>query len=481
MMIFLIHHCLVAFYLVATANAFSVPSLRNQIRSSGFSTANSATEFVTEVNQKLNGTIDSLVQPDSSFETPLAAEKILKLEVENFKLQEKVGLYERQKKAIDLIGTPLLIKNKYLAADNVLLAAALGTFGALGFSFSAIKQATSVGLTSSPAVENGPPVQTLVFTALALGPLVASAVAKFVNSIPDMSSIEGMYGNRQRMMMKLNHRVETFWMNLGYHPGEFKQGLERTTYADAAANLARKLASSADLQPSDKLVDVGFGYGDQDFLFQSEFGVKDITGFNLCMKNVDIAGQRAKLKGLDDIIDFRYGDAVNLPVESGSADKVFSLESAFHYETREDFFGEAFRVLKPGGTLALADYIPKPGVEVPDYAIPPCIPAFNLYDIEEYTIRLERAGFTDIKVEDITKDVWMWPNDKWPEVSQRKQEGLFDGWFYVQYPLQPLEDALDIQESFVNSEIGVGFKLLFVYFYYSNYYIITAKKPEESY
>jgi len=90
---------------------------------------------------------------------------------------------------------------------------------------------------------------------------------------------------------------------------------------------------------------------------------------------------------------------------------------------------------------------------------------------------LTQIGFTDISIEDITKDVWMWPNPKWEKIAKHKY-GVFDGWFDVQYPLQPLEDALGIKESLVSSDIGVGFRLLFVYLYYSNYYIITAKKPE---
>lgn len=60
------------------------------------------------------------------------------------------------------------------------------------------------------------------------------------------------------------------WMNWGlWTPGT-------TTFKQACKNLAHKLAQTANLSPGDKVLDVGFGCGDQDIFWSETFG-KQIT------------------------------------------------------------------------------------------------------------------------------------------------------------------------------------------------------------
>jgi microcystin synthetase protein McyJ len=194
------------------------------------------------------------------------------------------------------------------------------------------------------------------------------------------------------------------WLNLGYWK-------TARTYPDACADLARKLADAARLGPGDVVVDAGFGFGEQDLLWVRERDVARIIGVNVTELHVKVATQRVAARGLADRIDLRLASATELPLEANSVDKVVALESAFHFDTRERFFEEAARVLKPGGFIALADCMPFLGEKPAGLAnylgwrrwgVPPA----NIYDREAYAQKLAAKGFTNIEVESIRNYVF---------------------------------------------------------------------------
>lgn len=200
------------------------------------------------------------------------------------------------------------------------------------------------------------------------------------------------------------------YLNLGYWK------IARTI-DDACEAMAMLVAESAGIGPGSKVIDVGFGFGDQDMLWMERLKPAHITGFNVTRSQVLLGKKRVAERGLSDKIDLREGSATTLPVPDASFDQVVGVESAFHFDTREAFFHEALRALKSGGRLALADVIradPHPSrfqqrmqrfnwnFFMQKYAVPTA----NSDDRESYAVKLKAAGFTDVKVESIRDQVY---------------------------------------------------------------------------
>jgi SAM-dependent methyltransferase len=200
------------------------------------------------------------------------------------------------------------------------------------------------------------------------------------------------------------------YLNLGY----WRDAQDLDAASDALAMLVGETAA---LGPEDTVLDCGFGFGDQDILWAQTLKPGRIIGLNITASQVELARRRVAKLGLDEQIDLRDGSATDMPIESSSVDKVVALECAFHFRTRADFFREAWRVLRPGGRLVLADIIPMPavtgfparleqrlswGLVAGKFAIPPD----NAYTRPTYHSKLALAGFDQIRIESIREHVY---------------------------------------------------------------------------
>ena len=200
------------------------------------------------------------------------------------------------------------------------------------------------------------------------------------------------------------------YLNLGY----WKQA---RSIDEACAALAHLVAETAGMGPADEVVDVGFGFADQDMLWMERFAPRHITGLNVTPMQVRLGRHRVRRRGMEGRITLREGSATAMPLPDACCDIVTAVECAFHFDTREAFLAEAFRVLRPGGRLVLADIIRA----APDarpwrrhfqsatwraFADKFAIPAANSDQRAPYTEKISAAGFEAVDVTPITEDVF---------------------------------------------------------------------------
>lgn len=218
------------------------------------------------------------------------------------------------------------------------------------------------------------------------------------------------------MYLRQHYDVEEFYTLLGqeHQWGEARRCLNlgywrgARTMQEANEALVDLLGDFAELQPGQVVLDAGCGFGDQDIRWVERHGVSHISALNIAPFQVREARAAVEARGLTGRIDVKQGSATALDEPPGSFDRVLALESAFHFQTRESFFREAFRVLAPSGKLALADVVFAPSHDGLRNRLTALMhraslqyQAQNMYSADAYASKLASAGFENIEVRSI--------------------------------------------------------------------------------
>ncbi len=131
----------------------------------------------------------------------------------------------------------------------------------------------------------------------------------------------------------------------------------RDDYMTAMRTMDQVLLAAGNVADGQRLLDVGCGFGGTIQSINSRNSDMYMTGLNIDPRQLAAAdAQTHPANG--NVIDWVEGDACALPFEDNTFDRVLAVECIFHFPSRERFIAEAARVLKPGGYLAVSDFVP---------------------------------------------------------------------------------------------------------------------------
>jgi SAM-dependent methyltransferase len=119
-------------------------------------------------------------------------------------------------------------------------------------------------------------------------------------------------------------------------------------------SMAELLAEAADLQPGQRVLDVASGNGNASLAAARRFS--EVTAIDYVPMLLEEGRQRAQAEGLS--VDFREGDAEDLSFEDASFDAVISTLGVMFAPDQQKAAAELLRVVRPGGTIALASWVP---------------------------------------------------------------------------------------------------------------------------
>jgi tocopherol O-methyltransferase len=194
---------------------------------------------------------------------------------------------------------------------------------------------------------------------------------------------------------------------LAAHAGVWEEGVRTHREAHQAHN--RLLAERAAISAQDHVLDAGCGMGGSAIWLAETYGVQ-VVGIALSPGQLREARRAAAQRHVDHLATFSRQDYAAMALPDASFDVVWAFESVCHALCKRDFLVEAFRVLRPGGRLVMADYFrrarPLPADDEKYFHL--AVDGSAVYDLDtpdEFFNSMREVGFEDMSFEDRTDQI----------------------------------------------------------------------------
>lgn len=195
--------------------------------------------------------------------------------------------------------------------------------------------------------------------------------------------------------------------SLGMHHGFWDASTKNRHQAMLNENQA--IIDLAQIKKHQKVLDAGCGVGGT-AIYIAEKTRAQVTGITLVQKQIDLAKKYAKDRSVSHLTKFLLKDYTNTKFPDNSFDLIYGIESICHAKSKKAFLKEAYRILKPGGKIIIADgYCSRsPKNKKERKIIKDFNKAFALHELlttSQMTLALTQSNFINIKTFDKTDSV----------------------------------------------------------------------------
>ena len=196
------------------------------------------------------------------------------------------------------------------------------------------------------------------------------------------------------------------------HFGFYRPGDSAWNWQPALRRMEDRLAQELALPAGAWALDAGCGVADVASRLASVHGLR-ITGIDILDFNVQEARKRIKRRQLDSQVSVCSMSYSELKFPDEAFDGVYTLETLVHAADAETVLAEFYRVLRPGGHLALFEYSRDPEENMSSRAAEAfrfvnehaAMPSFQRFEHGVLERLLEKVGFRSITVEDISANI----------------------------------------------------------------------------
>jgi 2-polyprenyl-3-methyl-5-hydroxy-6-metoxy-1,4-benzoquinol methylase len=193
------------------------------------------------------------------------------------------------------------------------------------------------------------------------------------------------------------------------------------TLKKANKNLCNFIFEKAKINSTEKftILDVGCGYGKQDFLLEKMISNDSkITAIDLSKTQIEYANKyKNKQIICKNKLNFVQGDAHSLIdiFNNKKFNRILSIESAFHYKDKELFFNNVSELLTKDGLFVISDIILNDNYEPTfmkkmflniskDFL---CIPEKNLIKLNDWKKQVENSNLKLVEIYNITNKTFI--------------------------------------------------------------------------